>query len=286
MVRVLFIGDIVGRAGRRAARIGIDRLREEEAFDLVIANGENAAGGFGLTERVAVELFEMGVDVLTGGNHTFDKRELLPFLNQEPRVLRPANYPPGVPGTGVWTGELGAGPRVSVMNLQGRVFMRGVDDPFRVSDELVDAVREESDLVIVDFHAEATSEKVAFGWHLDGRVAAVLGTHTHVQTADARVLPGGTAYITDVGMTGPLDSVIGVRKQDALARFKLGILNRFQVARADPCFCAVTLELDEVSGHARGITRHWEPVDLNSDSPEEKDSLEKNDSSEIEGVDE
>ncbi len=280
MVRVLFIGDIMGRAGRRAARIGLERLREEEDFDLVIANGENAAGGFGLTERVAGELFAMGVDVLTGGNHTFDKRELLPFLNQEPRVLRPANYPPGVPGTGAWTGEVGAGTRVTVLNLQGRVFMRGVDDPFRVSDELVEAVREESDLVIVDFHAEATSEKVAFGWHLDGRVAAVLGTHTHVQTADARVLPGGTAYITDVGMTGPLDSVIGVRKQDALARFKLGILNRFQVAKADPWFCAVTLELDEVRGLARSITRHWEPVDTDDESQE------KNDSPEIEGVDE
>lgn len=286
MVRVLFIGDIMGRSGRRAARVGLDLLRGQGDFDLVIANGENAAGGFGLTERIAEELFGMGVDVLTGGNHTFDKKELLPYLNQEPRLLRPANYPPGVPGTGVWTGKVGAGTRVTVLNLQGRVFMRGVDDPFRVSDELIESVADQSDLIIVDFHAEATSEKVAFGWHLDGRVAAVIGTHTHVQTADARVLPGGTAYITDVGMTGPLDSVIGVRKQDALTRFKLGILNRFQVAKGDPCFCGATLELDEESGFASGITRHWELVDVEGGIPEETDSAEENDSSEIEGVDE
>jgi len=230
-------------------------------YDLIVANGENAAGGFGITERVAQELFELGIDVISGGNHTFDKREVLGFLNSEPRLLRPANYPPGVPGKGVWTGTAGNGARVSVINLQGRVFMRGMDDPFRAIDTILEDIEGTADIILVDFHAEATSEKVAFGWHLDGRVSGVVGTHTHVQTADERILPGGTAYITDVGMTGPLDSVIGVRKEDALNRFKLGILNRFQVARGEPCFCAVTIEVEESTGTAVGIHRHRVPLD-------------------------
>jgi metallophosphoesterase (TIGR00282 family) len=265
MPRVLFIGDIMGRTGRRATQVGLKRHckdDKDDGYDLVIANGENAAGGFGLTERIANKLFSLGIDVITGGNHTFDKKEILPYLEVEPRLLRPANYPPGVPGHGVWLGEISGGIRLAVLNLQGRVFMRGVDDPFRAADQLVENIRDEADLIVIDFHAEATSEKMAFGWHMNGKVAAVVGTHTHVQTADARLLPGGTAYITDVGMTGPIDSVIGVRKEDALARFKLGIANRFQVAKGDPVFCAVSLELDETSGRATGISRIWEETDL------------------------
>jgi metallophosphoesterase (TIGR00282 family) len=263
----------MGRIGRRVTTAWLRSTAAEGQYDLIVANGENAAGGFGITERVARELFDLGIDVLTGGNHTFDKREILGYLNSEPRILRPANYPPGVPGHGIWTGLAGNGARVAVINLQGRVFMRGVDDPFRAADTILEEVMQEADVVLVDFHAEATSEKVAFGWHLDGRVSGVVGTHTHVQTADERILPGGTAYITDVGMTGPLDSVIGVRKEDALNRFKLGILNRFQVARGDPCFCGVTIEVDTSSGSATGIERHRVPLEPEAgteESPEEE----------------
>lgn len=261
MTRILFIGDIMGRIGRRVTASWLQGEAGDDQYDLIIANGENSAGGFGITERVARELLDLGIDVISGGNHTFDKREVLGFLNSEPRILRPANYPPGVPGTGVWTGTAKNGARVAVINLQGRVFMRGLDDPFRAVDTILDDLKEQADIIIVDFHAEATSEKVAFGWHLDGRVSGVIGTHTHVQTADECILPGGTAYITDAGMTGPLDSVIGVRKEDALNRFKLGILNRFQVAKGDPCFCGVTFEVDESTGSAITIIRHRDPLD-------------------------
>jgi metallophosphoesterase (TIGR00282 family) len=257
LTRILFIGDIMGRSGRRAARYGLEQLELLRPFDLVVANAENAAGGFGLTEKIAHELLALPIDVLTGGNHSFDKKEILPLLASNPRILRPANFPPGIPGSGLWVGKARNGARVGVLNLMGRVFMQGTDDPFRAADALVASLAGETDLVIVDFHAEATSEKTAFGWHLDGKVAAVVGTHTHVQTADARILPGGTAYITDVGMTGPLDSVIGVRKEDALTRFLLGIPSRFTVATGDPCFSAVTLEVDESTGRAAGVTRHW-----------------------------
>ncbi len=261
MTRILFIGDIMGRIGRRVTASWLQGEAGNNQYDLIIANGENSAGGFGITERVARELLKLGIDVISGGNHTFDKREVLGFLNSEPRILRPANYPPGVPGTGVWTGTAANSARVAVINLQGRVFMRGLDDPFRTVDTILEDLEEQADIIIVDFHAEATSEKVAFGWHLDGRVSGVIGTHTHVQTADECILPGGTAYITDAGMTGPLDSVIGVRKEDALNRFKLGILNRFQVAKGDPCFCGVTLEVDESTGSAITIIRHRDPLD-------------------------
>ncbi len=258
MTRILFIGDIIGRTGRRAAASWLEKHGGAETFDLVVANGENSAGGFGLTEKIAGQLFDLGIGVLTGGNHTFDRKESLPWLNSETRALRPANYPPGVPGNGFWRGKARNGARVSIINLQGRVFMGGLDDPFRTADAIIEDVRDQSDAVIVDFHAEATSEKVAFGWYVDGRVAAVVGTHTHVQTADARILPGGTAYITDTGMTGAWDSVIGVRVEDALARFTLGIPHRFQTARKNPVFCAVTLEIDESTGLATGIIRHFE----------------------------
>jgi len=273
MTRILFIGDIMGRIGRRVTASWLKAEAGDGQYDLIIANGENAAGGFGITERVAKELFELGVGVISGGNHSFDKREVLGFLNNEPRLLRPANYPPGVPGTGMWIGKAGNGARVAVLNLQGRVFMRGVDDPFRAVDNLLEELNEQADIIIVDFHAEATSEKVAFGWHLDGRVSVVLGTHTHVQTADECILPGGTAYITDVGMTGPLDSVIGVRTDDSLNRFKLGIMNRFQVATGNPCFCGVTLEVDETTGSATKIVRHRLPLDPNDATEESDDGI-------------
>ncbi len=275
MTRILFIGDIMGRIGRRAMTAWIRGEEAVDRYDLIVANGENSAGGFGITERVAQELFETGVDVISGGNHTFDKREVLGYLNNEPRLLRPANYPPGVPGKGVWTGTAGNGARVAVINLQGRVFMRGVDDPFRTVDTILEELEGKTDIILVDFHAEATSEKVAFGWHLDGRVSGVIGTHTHVQTADERILPGGTAYLTDVGMTGPLDSVIGVRKEDALNRFKLGILNRFQVARGDPCFCAVTIEVEESTGSAVAIHRHRVPLDPDAYTTRQEDDEEE-----------
>ena len=272
MTRILFIGDIVGRVGRRAARAGMELLRERNyTWDLVLANGENAAGGFDMTERVLRELLEADIDVITGGNHSFDKREIYGLLDEEERLLRPANYPPGVPGGGMWLGNARNGARVGVVNLMGKVFLQGVDDPFRAADAAVTDLGSQADLLIFDFHAEATSEKVAFGWHLDGRAAAVIGTHTHVQTADARVLPGGTAYITDAGMTGPLDSVIGVRKQDALERFKTGMPARFQVARGDPLFCGVTLTLDEQNGGAAGIESHWIRLDLSNNETDEED---------------
>ena len=275
MTRILFIGDIMGRIGRRVTASWLNDEAGDGQYDLIIANGENAAGGFGITERVAQELFELGIGVITGGNHSFDKREVLGFLNNEPRLLRPANYPPGVPGTGLWLGEAGNGARVAVLNLQGRVFMRGMDDPFRAVDQLLEELEGMTDIIIIDFHAEATSEKVAFGWHVDGRASGVFGTHTHVQTADESILPGGTAYITDAGMTGPLDSVIGVRKEDALNRFKLGILNRFQVANGDPCFCGVTIEVDESTGSATKIIRHRLPLDPNNTTVESEDEVGK-----------
>jgi len=275
MTRILFIGDIMGRIGRRAMTAWIKAEAAVDRYDLIVANGENSAGGFGITERVAQELFELGIDVISGGNHTFDKREVLSYLNSEPRILRPANYPPGVPGKGVWTGTAGNGARVAMINLQGRVFMRGMDDPFRTVDAILEELEGKTDIILVDFHAEATSEKVAFGWHLDGRVSGVVGTHTHVQTADECILPGGTAYITDVGMTGPLDSVIGVRKEDALNRFKLGILNRFQVAKGDPCFCAVTIEVEESTGVATGIQRHRVQLDPDAFTARREDEEEE-----------
>ncbi|MFO7768903.1 MAG: TIGR00282 family metallophosphoesterase [bacterium] len=261
MTRILFIGDIMGKSGRKAAARGLKEVVDASSYDLIVANGENAAGGFGLTESVARGLLDLGIHVLTGGNHSFDKKEIIPLMKEDHRILRPDNYPTGVPGTGVWTGPAGNGVRVAVVNLMGRVFMNSLEDPFRWGHELVASLEDKADLVLIDFHAEATSEKVAFGWHMDGKVAAVLGTHTHVQTADARVLGEGTAYITDVGMTGPLDSVIGVRIEDALTRFRLGMPSRFQVAKGNPVFCAVSLELDEQTGRALSIERHWEPLD-------------------------
>lgn len=247
------MGDVHGRPGRRAVARRVPSLRRELEVDFVVANAENSAGGVGLTPQTAAELFAAGVDALTGGNHTWAKREAYELLNSDPRVVRPANYPPGVPGQGSTVIRRG-GAALAVLNLQGRVFMEPLDDPFRVAREEVDRLRELTPFVLVDFHAEATSEKLALGYFLDGRVTAVVGTHTHVQTADERVLPGGTAYITDVGMTGPRDGVIGMDRDAILQRFLLQLPVRFEVASGAVQFNAVLVEAD-ASGRATSIRR-------------------------------
>jgi metallophosphoesterase (TIGR00282 family) len=252
---LLFIGDIVGRPGRELVRRAVPALVSHYGVDLVIANVENAAAGFGITPDIADDLFSYGIQIMTGGNHTWDKKEILPYLADQPRLLRPANMPAGTPGRGRFVTTAANGVRVAVINAMGRVFMTAIDDPFRVMNDEIAAVRDEAQLIFVDFHAEATSEKVAMGWHLDGRVAAVVGTHTHVQTADERVLPGGTAYITDVGMTGPHDSVIGVERSAVLQRFLTGLPQRFETASENPRLSGVLVAADERTGRAASITR-------------------------------
>jgi len=255
MTRLLFIGDIVGKPGREIVRRGVGALVARHRIDFVIANGENAAAGFGITPDIADDLFDCGIHVLTGGNHSWDKKEILPYLSRQPRLIRPANYPAGAVGRGrvIATGTNGV--KVAVINVMGRVFMTAIDDPFKIVLEQIESVRGECALVFVDFHAEATSEKVAMGWHLDGRVAAVVGTHTHVMTADERLLPHGTAYITDVGMTGPHDSVIGVDRHAILQRFLTGLPQRFETASDNPRLNAVIVTADETTGHATAIER-------------------------------
>ncbi len=260
-MRLLFIGDIFGRPGRLVVRHNLARLVSENNVELVIANAENSAGGFGITPQIAEELFELGIDVLTTGNHVWDKREILEYFNaaqsepysQAKRVLRPANYPAGTPGVGLYQGTTRKGTPYAVMNLQGRVFMGTIDDPFRVADELLKEIS--AKVIFVDMHAEATSEKVALGFYLDGRVTAVVGTHTHVPTADERVLPNGTAYQTDVGMTGPYDSVIGVQKEMIIQRFLTNLPMRFEPATGDVRLCATIVDCDEQTGRARSVER-------------------------------
>jgi metallophosphoesterase (TIGR00282 family) len=250
-MRFLFVGDIYGRPGREAVRHFVPLLRREQGIDFVVGNVENAAGGRGLTEPVAKELFASGIDVFTLGNHTWDRKETLPLL-QDPKILRPANYPPLLPGRGLGVYSVN-GKRVAVLQLMGRHHLDTIDCPFRIADGLLKELS--ADLVIVDMHAEASSEKQAMGWYLDGRVAAVLGTHTHVQTADERVLPGGTAYIGDVGMAGPRDGIIGGDRTTALERFLTGVRVRLSVAEGDAQFCAVIVDVDETTGRARSIAR-------------------------------
>lgn len=254
-VKVLFVADIVGKPGRQALATELHRLVDRFRIDLVIANGENAAGGFGLTEEIAAELFGYGVHLLTSGNHIWDKRESYEFLHREAKVIRPANYPDGAPGRGTAVVKTASGVDVAVLNLEGRVFMNALDCPFKTADREVARLKEITPIVIIDFHAEATSEKVALGWHLDGSVSAVLGTHTHVQTADERVLPGGTAYISDAGMTGSFDSVIGIRKELAVERFLTQLPVRFEVAKKDVRLNGVVMDIDEVTGKANSIER-------------------------------
>ena len=256
MTRILFIGDIMGRIGRRVTASWLKAEAGDGQYDLIIANGENAAGGFGITERVAKELFELGIDVISGGNHSFDKREVLGFLNNEPRLLRPANYPPGVPGRGcIVTGQ------TMVVNLIGRTFMNNFDCPFRAMDKLLAELKPKPAVIIVDFHAEATSEKVALGWYLDGRVSAVLGTHTHVGTIDARLLPHGTAYVTDIGMTGPLDSVIGDGIGAVTQRFLTIMPHSLSVGKGKPVLNAIMVNIAEDSGRALSIERIYREME-------------------------
>jgi metallophosphoesterase (TIGR00282 family) len=260
-VRILFIGDIFGRPGRTIVRERLPELVKQHSVDLIIANGENAAAGFGITPALAEELFELGIEVLTSGNHIWDKREIIEYFETADgnpysparRLLRPANYPSRLPGWGLYQGQTRGGVDYAIINLQGRVFMTSNDDPFRVADDLLKQVP--AKVVLVDMHAEATSEKISMGWYLDGRVTAVLGTHTHIPTADEHVLPNGTAYQTDVGMTGPYDSVIGVKKELVINRFLTNMPARFEAASGDVRLCAVVIDCDESTGKARSIQR-------------------------------
>jgi 2',3'-cyclic-nucleotide 2'-phosphodiesterase len=254
-VRLLFIGDVVGRPGRDLVRHGLHALTDHHRPDLVIANIENAAAGFGITREIGDQLLDWGIDVMTSGNHIWDKKEALDYIGAEPRLLRPANYPAGAPGRGSYLARTRDGASVGVINIMGRVFMANIDDPFAVVLREIEALRQRARIIFVDFHAEATSEKVAMGWHLDGKVTAVVGTHTHVQTADDRVLPKGTAYLTDVGMTGPHDSIIGVVVEAALARFLTALPQKFETATGNPRLNAVLVEADEESGRATDIER-------------------------------
>jgi metallophosphoesterase (TIGR00282 family) len=255
VTRLLFVGDIVGKPGRELVRRGLAAMVAEYRINFVVANGENAAAGFGITPDLADDLFAYGVQVITGGNHTWDKKEIVAYLSEQPRVLRPANFPPGTPGSGRVVARASNGVNVGVINVMGRVFMTAIDDPFRGVLDEVAAIKRDAQVILVDFHAEATSEKVAMGWHLDGHVAAVVGTHTHVPTADARILPRGTAYITDVGMTGPHDSVIGVERTAILQRFLTGLPQRFETATENPRLNGVVIEADETTGRAATIER-------------------------------
>jgi metallophosphoesterase (TIGR00282 family) len=254
-MKVLFIGDIVGKVGRTAVKSLLPNLADKYKIDLVVANGENIAGGFGLTESLVSEIFKMGVHVITTGNHVWDKKDFIAHISKENRVLRPLNFPPGVPGYGsiIYTAQNGH--KIAIMNVSGRVFMSSIDCPFRAAETELERLAKETNKIIIDFHAEATSEKIAFGYFLDGKVSAVIGTHTHVQTADEKILPKGTAYITDVGMTGPVHSVIGIEVDQIIKRFLSGMPSRFETARGDGIISAVILQIDNASGKANKIQR-------------------------------
>jgi metallophosphoesterase (TIGR00282 family) len=252
-VKILMIGDIVGRPGRKIVHTMVPQLRKDRNIDFVIANGENAAGGNGITQAVADEIFSSEVDVITGGNHIWDKKEVFDWIWREPRVIRPANYPPNTPGRGYFISSINNGIKIAVVNLSGRVFMPSLDCPFQTIDAILKEIGNKADFIIVDFHGEATSEKVAFGYYTDGRVSAVIGTHTHIQTADARVLPKGTAYITDVGMTGPYESVLGIKKELAIASFTTRLPQHFEVAGGHAQLNAVLLELDISTAKVKSI---------------------------------
>ena len=254
-MKILFIGDIVGRPGRELVRRGLTTIVEEHGIDLVIANAENSAAGFGITREIGDQLLEWGVDVMTSGNHIWDKKEALAYIGTEARLLRPANFPAGAPGNGRYLARTRDDVSVGVVNVMGRAFMAPLDDPFAVVLREIDALRERTRIIFVDFHAEATSEKIAMGWHLDGKVTAVVGTHTHVQTADERILPKGTAYLTDAGMTGPHDSIVGVEVEAALGKFLTGLPARFETATGNPRLHAVIVEADEKTGLATDIER-------------------------------
>jgi metallophosphoesterase (TIGR00282 family) len=260
-LNILFVGDIFGSAGRKIVREHIGHVRSAHNVDLTIVNSENAAGGFGVTPQIAEDIFDLGADVQTTGNHVWDKRELMDYMNSAApdskdrgrRVIRPANLPPGMPGFGVFEGTTQRGVDYAVIQLQGRVFMTAIDDPFRTADALLANIK--AKVILIDFHAEATSEKVAMGWYLDGRVTAVLGTHTHVPTADERILPNGTAFQTDVGMSGPYDSIIGVEKDLVLHKFLTGMPGKFEAAKGNPKMCGALVSCDPATGRASAIQR-------------------------------
>ena len=261
-MNLLFVGDVVGKPGRRALAALLPRLIDRHRADYTIVNVENAAGGYGITHKVFAELDALPIDCYTTGNHVWDKKDVLDILPREPRLLRPANYPAGNPGTGLHVGETAAGVRVATINLEGRIFMNPLESPFETADRLLGELPEDVRVVFVDFHAETTSEKAALAIHLDGRVSAVVGTHTHVPTADERVLPGGTAFLTDAGMTGPYDSVIGMRADKVLKRFLLQTPSSFAVAKHDVRLAAVVVDVDETTGKARGIERMLLPYEV------------------------
>ena len=254
-MKVLFIGDIIGEPGRKMVRAQLRGMVETLHPDLVIANGENAAGGFGITSEIADELLFLGIDVLTSGNHVWDKKEIEPYLGKQDRLIRPANYPEGNAGFGSVVVSTRSAGDAAVLNLEGRVFMSNLEDPFRVAEREIEKLKKQTPVIIIDFHAEATSEKIALAWHLDGKASAVIGTHTHVQTADERVLPNGTAFITDAGMTGPTDSVIGVKKEQAIARFLYQTPHRFEIPKGPVHLDAVVIDIDSFTGKAKTIER-------------------------------
>jgi hypothetical protein len=253
-MKILVLADVVARPGRVAVLENIQNLRKQFEIDIAIMNAENVAGGFSITPAIADEFFEKGIDLMTSGNHIFDKTEIIPYIEKNPRLLRPANYPPSTPGKGLFVGEV-RGFKIAVLNILGRVFMPPVDDPFRIVEQYVKAIPDDVKIRLVDIHAEATSEKYAMGWFLDGRVSAVYGSHTHVQTADERILGKGTAYITDVGMTGSYAGVIGMDKHHVLERFTKMPARRADHAKGDVWICAVILDIDEETGKARNIER-------------------------------
>jgi len=250
---ILFVGDIVGSSGRQILKDHLADIVQQRKIDLTIVNCENAASGFGITPRLAEELFSAGADILTGGNHIFDRKEIIDYFPQQPRLLRPANFPDGLPGSGLYVGSSRQGAPYAVLNLQGRTFMAPIDCPFRAAERELARIPHDMKVIVVDMHAETTSEKQAMGWFLDGKVSAVVGTHTHVATADAHVLTKGTAFITDVGMTGPHDSIIGMTKEPIIQRFLSSLPARFEVAEGDVQMHAVVIDVDEASGRARSI---------------------------------
>ncbi len=254
-VNFLFIGDIVGKAGRQIVKSLLPKLVDQYKVELVIANGENAAGGFGITERIAEELFSYGIDVITTGNHIWDKKEAIPYIAKESRILRPINYPEGVPGTGSVLIRTRKDNLVGIINVSGRIFMNVLDCPFRITKKEVERLKKETNIILIDFHAEATSEKIAFAFYFDGQVSAIIGTHTHVQTADEKILPKGTAYITDVGMTGPEHSVIGFKKDEVIEKFITQMPQKFDVPSSPAILSAVYMEVDVANGLARKIDR-------------------------------
>jgi len=254
LMKLLLIGDVVGKPGRAALLDRLQDLKEQHAIDFTVMNAENVAGGFGITPAIADLLFSSGIDVMTSGNHIFDKHEVIDYIKKQPRLLRPANYPPQTPGNGMWVGDV-KGVRLAVMNLLGRIFMQPADDPFRVANELLASLPADVKVRILDMHAEATSEKMAMGWFVDGRVSAVFGTHTHVQTADERILHEGTAYITDLGMTGSYGGVIGMKKGDIINRFTSPIHRKPDHSKSEVRICGAVVDVDEETGRARGIVR-------------------------------